>query len=752
MCLTDEDVLALLEGRLPPREAAAARAHTAECASCRQLVAAAARVREPSGRERPPFPSRSSATGEAVSGFAAEVTVPNALAPGASMGRYTILERIGSGGMGMVYAARDPELGRRVALKVISTTSRVGLPELRQRLLREAQAMAQVSHPNVTVVHEVGMVGSQVFLAMEFVEGPTLRKWLEAAPRGWREVLEAYFQAGRGLAAAHAQGLVHRDFKPDNVLMGADGRARVADFGLVRPGLDSQESLPDVLASPLTAVGALLGTPGYMAPEQLRGQVPDARADQFSFCVAVYEALYGVRPYGGDNLIARLQIIERGEVTRPVGRHQVPAAIGAVLRRGLLGEPGRRYPSMDALLGALERASRARAIGPAVPIAIGVAVALVIGAGLAISRSAIPGKTPAAGVAARGRGPETAGVAGASPAGAAPGGPGAAVRDRGSSAAPPSVSGAAAGEGAPPGVAVRDRGSSAAPSSTSGAAAGEAAPPDAAHPIISGAAHAGPPPSSRAALLARLSELESRGAPPPEYRALSQQCASAGEPAARARVLTSLSRLLHDEGDLLSAREAARGAAMAAQVAGDDDAAARAGFQLSAFMAASGLRPGEARRQGLFAVAAMERAGSPPELRALERQAHAEIALSAGRPEKAVEANAEAIATLRARPRPTDALLGQVLTDGGALLQRAGHGSEAAAQLREAVAVRSRVLRADHPLVAQSLLQLADVEAAQGDLAQARRDQARAVSILERGADRSSPRLLRARARLAELR
>jgi hypothetical protein len=418
---------------------------------------------------------------------------------------------------------------------------------------------------------------------------------------------------------------------------------------------------------------------------------------------------------------------------------------------------------MDALLGALERASRARAVGPAVPIAIGAAVALAIGAGLVISRGATPGKAPAAGATTRGRGPETAGVAGASPAGAVSGGPVPAAPDRPDTAArqtdtaPPGPDareghlGGPAGEAAPPGVVVRDRGSSAAPPGTSGTATREAAPPGAAQPIVSGAAHAGTPPSPKAALLARLSELESRGAPPPEYRTLSQQCASAGEPAARARVLTSLSRLLRDEGDLLSAREAARAAAMTAQVAGDDDAAARAGFQLSAFMAASGLRPGEARRQGLFAIAAMERAGSPPELRALERQAHAEVALSAGRPDKAVEANAEAVATLKARPRPTDALLGQVLTDGGALLARAGHGSEAAAQLREAVAVRSRAFRADHPLVAESLLQLADVEAAQGDLVQARRDQARAVSILERGADRSSPRLLRARARLAEL-
>jgi tetratricopeptide (TPR) repeat protein len=227
------------------------------------------------------------------------------------------------------------------------------------------------------------------------------------------------------------------------------------------------------------------------------------------------------------------------------------------------------------------------------------------------------------------------------------------------------------------------------------------------------------------------------------------QCASAGEPAARARVLTALARALREQGDLPAAGEALRAAAMAAQLAGDDDAAARAGFQLSALIASSGLRLGEARRQSMLATAAMERAGSPPELQALERQARAEVVLSAGRPEKAVQANAEAVAALKARPRPTDALLGQVLTDGGALLERAGHPSEAVAQLREAVSVRSKVFRADHPLVAESLLQLADAEAAQGDLPQARRDQARAVSILERGPP--SPRLLRAKTRLAEL-
>src|SRR5262249_12028014 len=216
-----------------------------------------------------------------------DVKTQGPLPKGYSVGRFTVLEHLASGGMGSVYAAYDPDLDRRVALKVIATNSSIGADDLRWRLLREAQAMARLSPPNVAVVHEVGTISGQVFLAMEYVEGGTLREWLNQRARTWQEVVGHFIQAGRGLAAAHASGLVHRDFKPDNVLIGEDGRVRVVDFGLVRPREDSLgDRRAATLSTPLTAVGTLLGTPRYMAPEQMRSKTPDGRADQFSFCVA----------------------------------------------------------------------------------------------------------------------------------------------------------------------------------------------------------------------------------------------------------------------------------------------------------------------------------------------------------------------------------------------------------------------------------------------------------------------------------
>src|SRR3954453_18295126 len=154
---------------------------------------------------------------------------------GSAVGRYVVLERIGSGGMGVVYAAYDPELDRKVALKLLRPDRAGAVGEAALRLQREAQAIARLSDPHVVAVYDAGTLGEQVFVAMEFVEGRTLREWLKAEPRSWSEILKAFLAAGRGLAAAHDAGLVHRDFKPDNVLLGGDGRVKVADFGLARP-------------------------------------------------------------------------------------------------------------------------------------------------------------------------------------------------------------------------------------------------------------------------------------------------------------------------------------------------------------------------------------------------------------------------------------------------------------------------------------------------------------------------------------
>jgi tetratricopeptide (TPR) repeat protein/predicted Ser/Thr protein kinase len=282
-----------------------------------------------------------------------------ALDRGAAVGRYVILDRIGSGGMGVVYAAYDPELDRRVALKLLRT-DRFSSESGCSRLLREAQALARLTHPNVVAVHDAGTFGDRVFVAMELVEGETLQRWLEEGARSWREVLDRLLAAGRGLAAAHAAGLVHRDFKPENVLLGRDGRVRVVDFGLAKALADAAEEplAPDSggeLASPLTAWGAVLGTPAYMAPEQLRGIAADARSDQFSFCVALYEALYGERPFVGKGPREIAESVARGVAREAPAGTKVPGWLRAVALRGLKADPEERYPGMDDLLRDLER-------------------------------------------------------------------------------------------------------------------------------------------------------------------------------------------------------------------------------------------------------------------------------------------------------------------------------------------------------------------------------------------------------------
>jgi eukaryotic-like serine/threonine-protein kinase len=297
------------------------------------------------------------------------------------LGRFEVLSRLGRGGMGEVYEAYDPELDRKVALKVLR-------PELRAepsgdagpvRLLREAQAMARLIDPHVITVHDVGTFGDQVFVAMELVEGQTLRAWLNDRPP-WKEVLAVFARAGSGLAAAHRAGLVHRDFKPDNVLMGTDGRVRVVDFGLARAIADDEVDAkahartptpedgdsfasttsrrpgraPDPLQTPLTRSGAVMGTPAYMSPEQHMGRPADARSDQFSFCVALWEGLYHRRPFVGSNYAQLVHRVLGGRPTPPRVVHG-PRWILQVLERGLAVDPAERHASMDALLSALNR-------------------------------------------------------------------------------------------------------------------------------------------------------------------------------------------------------------------------------------------------------------------------------------------------------------------------------------------------------------------------------------------------------------
>jgi hypothetical protein len=323
--------------------------------------------------------SRDAASVEDTEGDAteAERDQPRGPAPdqefarGSSIGRYVVLGIAGYGGMGVVYHAYDPELHREVAIKLLRADRRRGKNSAtaEERLRREAQAMARVSHPNVLPVYDVGTAAGRVFVAMEYCSVPTLSEWLDT-PRTWREVIDVFVAAGRGLAAAHAVGILHRDFKPHNVFVGDDGRVRVTDFGLARvlggpmTGEDT-ESESGVMVEPgdsqLTLAGSVVGTPRYMAPEQHLGRTLDARTDQFSFCVALYEALYKVIAYGPGNIdeIAARKL--HGEVHAPESEKHAPRWVKRVLARGLEGEPSKRWSGMEELLAALEHRRRSGA-------------------------------------------------------------------------------------------------------------------------------------------------------------------------------------------------------------------------------------------------------------------------------------------------------------------------------------------------------------------------------------------------------
>jgi tetratricopeptide (TPR) repeat protein/tRNA A-37 threonylcarbamoyl transferase component Bud32 len=364
-------------------DAAAVEPHLDACATCRATVARLLELaadRDVGEAPAAPLPDRA----------------PGPLDPGARVGRYVVTERVGAGAMGTVYAARDPDLARTVALKLLRPELWRGerAEGLRARMAREARALARISHPNVITVYDIGVVGDQIFVAMELVTGGTLRSWLREAPRSWRHVLDVYLAAGEGLRAAHAAGITHRDFKPDNVLVGADGRVRVTDFGLSRADRDDAAPLPargePWESSPphVTAAGALVGTPVYMAPEQLAGGAADARSDLFSFCVALHEGLYGERPFTGATL-EELRRSIHGPVRDPPAGTRVPAWLRRVLIRGLSADPEARHLSMAALLTDLSRdpARARRRLGMAALGAVLVGAAAVLGWG---ARARVP--------------------------------------------------------------------------------------------------------------------------------------------------------------------------------------------------------------------------------------------------------------------------------------------------------------------------------------------------------------------------
>ncbi|HEX3481674.1 MAG TPA: protein kinase [Kofleriaceae bacterium] len=303
---------------------------------------------------------------------------------GATLGRYRLERELGAGAMGIVHAAFDPDLERRIALKVLRAATAAA--EARDRLLREARAMARLSHPNVVTVYEVGTAGGRDFVAMELIHGGSLAEWLRAERRRPAAILDAFLAAGRGLAAAHAAGIVHRDFKPHNVLRSRDGRIVVTDFGLAREAHDAPSAALDAtlpagamsttaggsasgsssssLLAGLTVTGSLLGTPAYMASEQWSGGAVTPATDQFAYCVALWEAFAGARPYPGPTLDDLRAQVARGPAALDASR--IPRRIRGILRRGLDPDPARRWPSMEALLARLVRVQRRPGIALAI--------------------------------------------------------------------------------------------------------------------------------------------------------------------------------------------------------------------------------------------------------------------------------------------------------------------------------------------------------------------------------------------------
>jgi eukaryotic-like serine/threonine-protein kinase len=318
-CLDDNAMAAYVDGALTADEVARIDSHLSACATCRQDLSAMAVA------HTMPIPREA---GEE-------------LVPGDTIGRYVLSAEHARGGMGIVAIAFDPELGRNVAIKVLR-------PDLSGQLLRdEARAMAKLSHPNVVSVHDVGEQDGRIYFAMELVEGVNLRRWLAHERHSWREILRTCIQAGRGLAAAHRVGLVHRDFKPDNVLCGPDDRVRVTDFGLA--------NVPRAMGS------GLAGTPAYIAPEVWQGESASARSDQWSFCVTLYEALYGAPPFGGTTREEVRAAIERGTL-QVAAKRRVPARVRRAITRGLATDPDARFPSLDALLDELDATRKPRTL------------------------------------------------------------------------------------------------------------------------------------------------------------------------------------------------------------------------------------------------------------------------------------------------------------------------------------------------------------------------------------------------------
>ncbi len=729
-------------------------------------------------------------------------SAPPALAAGARLGRYQLTARLGAGAMGQVWAADDPELGRKVAIKVLKD----GLATWSERLRREARAMAQLDHPGVVAVYDVGEDEDRVYIAMELIAGSSLREWV-ATPRPWRAIVEAFVAAGRGLAAAHAAGLIHRDFKPDNVLIAADGRVAVGDFGIARlsdgTGADGADrggaALPARadeavtvpsggacdshagddrirLIATLTAAGDLIGTPAYMAPEQHLGRAAGPSSDQFAFCVSLWEALFGRRPFLADTtdglepaVAVGLAIID-GRLTAPPAGVRVPGWLRRAIVRGLDGDPVRRHLSISALVATLEHglARRRRVIlGAAGTTALATVAAIAVSlTGHSPAASACTGAhrrlggvwDPATRVAVR-----AAFTATARPYAAA-------TADRVERILDEYAAGwtsahietckatvrreqseslldlrmmcldrrlAALGAltrlyAAAPDPAVLDRAVSAATWLPGNAECADVAALTA-YPLPAD-------PAARAEITAvrgHLDEIEvmaKAGKPRDALAAATEVQARAratGHAAMIAEALLVLAQQQREQGEPAVAEASLRAAYLAAAEARDDRRAARAALDLYLLVGEKQRRFADARQLRPIAEAAVARAGGDDELRGILLYAVGGVLAYEGDLAGARAAREQALALRERLNGPSSFPVAITLNGLATILQEQGDYDGARAHLDRAVAILEQVLGPAHPYVGYAASNLGNLALLQGRLDEAQRRYEQAVATIE---------------------
>jgi tetratricopeptide (TPR) repeat protein len=706
------------------------------------------------------------------------LTVVTAAAPlptrGTILGRYTIVDRIGSGGMGTVFSAHDPELDRRIALKVLRTPA--ADPMARGELLREAQALAMLSHPNVVPIYDVGIADGVVWLAMAEVRGGSLARWLGPA-RDWREIVTMFVGAGRGLAAAHDAGLVHGDFKPTNVLVDDRGQACVVDFGLARrsssvPSVD--RVVPDAvpLGDESTRDGIVRGTPAYMAPEQMCGQPLDARTDQFAFCVALFNALYGIHPFIEDRerdvaatVGPLLKRIDEGRIAaRPPGR-MIPRSIDRVLVRGMASKPAQRWSSMEVLVLKLERALTSPSAA-VLPLAIG---ALVVVGGAAFVADRSPTRCEGAGDLDEIWNPDRAtavtthlasfDVAFADDTAAMVGHDLSAwatswqARHAELCVAPDPAAMRCLVEarvGFATTVALLERADNKGLARAS--AAVHALPsPQACGRGGEGAATDAPALVALHAQLAEVEALEAAGrfdAAVASARAAVVVADSLGEPIAAARANRVLGSVLDSTGEYAEAERALERARWIAVEIGRDDLAVAAMASLLKIVGHDLARFDDARAIERHAEAALARFTVEPRTLASLRNAQGLLHLAAGEPDAAIGRFADAV-DLVARTPDGEHRLQAPLNNYANALAAAGRYAEARAALERARAIVERSLGPDHPSQVGYASNLGFIADRQGETADARRYLESAVSLGEQVLGADHPGVYEARNNLA---